>query len=186
MSFFRYFGGEGATGKDSPLSDKLKAIGGSSERSASGVNITETAKRLKVNPRTVRGWLNEGKTPSPKSAKRVTTLARNAERTKAGRRAAVDRAKQRGMFTGVSQVSITGLQGPSRSGRDYARERTITLDATDGLTQADIEALQEAYVNGGDAGVQDEIRDVTGRVYLNGWGVDSYGDRQGSPWLEWQ
>lgn len=186
MSFFKYFGGEGSTDKDSSLIDKLKAIGGSSERSSSGVNITETAKRLKVNPRTVRGWLNEGKHPSPKSSKRVTTLARNAERTKAGRRAAVERAKQRGMFTGVSQVSITGLQGPSRSGRDYARERTITLDPTDGFTPADIESMQEAYINGGDTGVQDEIRDVTHRVYLNGWGVESYGDKKGSPWLEWE
>lgn len=186
MSFFRYFGGEGSTGKDSSLSDKLKAIGGTSDRSSSGVNITETAKRLKVNPRTVRGWLNEGKNPSPKSAKRVTTLARNAERTKAGRKAAVERAKQRGTFSGVTSVSISGMQGPARSGRDYARERTITIDATDGLTPADIEALQEAYINGGDAAVDAEIRDMTGRLYLNGWGVESYGDRQGSDWLEWK
>src|SRR5699024_10991731 len=101
----------------------------------------------KVNPRTVRSWLNEGRNPSPKSSKRVTTLARNAERTKSGRRAAVQRARAKGTFSGVTSVQISGQQGPMRSGRDYARQRTVKINITDD----DLDRLQEAYINDGEA-----------------------------------
>lgn len=181
MSFFSVFGGEGKTDKDSSLVDKLKAIGGSSDRSASGVNITAAAERLKVNPRTVRGWLNEGKNPGPKSGKRVTTLARNAERSKIGRKGAVERARAKGSFDGFSSVHISGEQGPLASGKDYARQRTIKFN----VDEAEMERLQNAYIEGGDAAVDLEIQGMAGTKYLPGWGVSMYGDGDDDPGLEW-
>lgn len=181
MSFFDIFGGEGSTHKDASIIDKLKAIGGSSDRSTSGVNITAAAQRLKVNPRTVRGWVNEGRKPSPKSAKRVTTLARNAERTKSGRQAAMERARKRGTFAGVSMVNITGDQGPTKSGADYSRHRTIRF-SVDGDA---MDRLQQAYIDGGDEAVDAELTRQASTKYLKDWGVSSYGDGPGDSGIEW-
>lgn len=177
MSFFRAFGGEGNPGGD--LREQLLAIGGSSPRSASGVNISAAAKRLKINERTIRGWLNEGRHPSGKSSRRVRTLARNAGRTKAGRKATVERARAEGAFAGVRAVSISGMQGPRRSGKDYARLRTISVP----LGADDLDRLQAAYANGGEGAVDEELTGIVEREYMPGWGVQKYDDDGGG--LSW-
>lgn len=166
---YRLFGGQGDVTGEGELIEQIRAIGGPSPRTKSGIDLTKAAVRLGIKPRTLRGWVNEGRHPSGKSARKVRTVARRVGNTKAGRQAAVTHARGQGRFTQVRGISVTGLQGPTRSGTDYLRERTVHRT----LTAEQVEELAAAYEAGGDADVRAWVEQEM-QGYLPGWGIDSF------------
>lgn len=165
---FSMFGGRGDITGEGDLSEQLRAIGGSSARTRSGVNITAAAAKLGLSVGTVRGWVNQGTHPSGKSARKVRTTARRIGRTKAGRAQAVAVARAQGAFTHVTSIDVTAVQGPTRSGADYTRERTVNRR----LTPEQVEQMAAAYEAGGDRAVMAWV-DEEMQGYLPGWGIES-------------
>lgn len=167
------------TGRDADVSGKtdgdvrgmLMAIGGPSDRTRSGIDLTKAAKAAGVSRRTAERWVaaaesGAGQRPSPRHLKTLSTKARQAASTKQGRRAALADARQK-VANGV-RLSLTGMQGPST--KDYFRPRTTRLD----LDPAETAAMLDAWEKGGEKGFMTWVTDR--------WG----GDRQDNYVDDWQ
>lgn len=154
---------------DGDLRGMLRAVGGASTRTKSGINLTAAAGRLGVSRRTVERWVKAadtgaGQRPSPSHAKSLATKARQAATTKAGRKAALAGSKLRQSVTSRgARISITGEQGPHT--KDYMRNRTTQLD----LDPDDAAAMIEAWENGGDKGFMSWASNHWGQDYLDDW-----------------
>lgn len=166
--------GADVSGKGDDVLGQLRAIGGTSRRTKSGIDLTAAAKKLGVQRRTVERWVaaaegKRGQKPSGGSAKKLAKISRQAASTKAGRRAAVGGWRSAG---GSARISITGLQGPAKAGRDYKRQRTTTLV----LDPDQVEAMMDAYENGGEKGFMSWATKHWDDEYLPDWGFDDIDD----------
>jgi transposase len=131
----------------------LLAVGGSSSRTASGIDTARAAKRLGVSPRTVQRWLHTAKTgqgqhPSGENAKKLVTKSRQAATTKRGRQAALARSGARTRLARGATVSMDGWQGPGSSKDPYGRDRVTSFT----LDPEDVEHMLNAWEDGGQEG----------------------------------
>src|SRR5699024_3290493 len=155
----------------SSLRDKLLLIGGASKRTKTGVDHARAAAKLGVSTTTVRRWLTaEGRQrPSVANQRKIGKSARSAGRTKAGRAAMLAGQRNQGKR---KVVDIQAFQGPMRGTTEYHRMRSTQLV----LDPDDVEAMLDAYENGGEAGFQSWATQHWGQNYLEDWGFsDWYG-----------
>lgn len=167
------------TGRNADVSGKsagdikgmLLAVGGSSSKTKSGIDLTKAAESMGVSRRTVERWVKAAETgtgqrPTPEHAKTLATKSRQAATTKAGRKAALAASPLRQDVTSRgARLSITGNQGPHSLTLGYARHRTTQLD----LDPADAEAMMNAWENGGDKGFMSWATTQWGQDYLDDW-----------------
>lgn len=156
------------------LKGMLLAVGGSSARTRSGIDLTKAASKLGLSRRTVERWVKaadtgQGQRPSPKHAKSLATKARQAATTKAGRKAALAGSTLRkSIASRGARISITGNQGPRAAGVDYLRFRTTMLE----LDPEDAAAMMNAWENGGEKGFVSWATNHWDRDYLADWRFD--------------
>src|ERR1019366_3478083 len=152
----------------------LMAVGGSSSKTKSGIDLTKAAANLGVSRRTVERWVKtaatgQGQRPSPQHAKLLAGQARKAATTKAGRRAAVQVVRDRKTMARGARLAIKGLQGQLRNGKDYPRNRltqlTIDPDAA--------EAMLNTYEQGGDKAFMTWATNFYDQEYLEDWGFQT-------------
>ena len=169
-SFFRALTGRanadvtGSTGGD--VRGMLIAAYGASRRDSSKPDTAAAAKSLGVSQRTVQRWLadptRQHQRPRTETLNKLTTRARQAATTKRGREKAIrDTLLAKGLPTGM-RVSVTGIQGPAR---DYAYERgmrTCNFDLDDPSLSS---GFITAYIDGGDQGAIDWLRDNSDLTY---------------------
>ncbi|ACZ32409.1 hypothetical protein Xcel_3410 (plasmid) [Xylanimonas cellulosilytica DSM 15894] len=155
---------------DGDLHGMLMAVGGASTKTKSGIDLTRAAKALGVSRRTVERWAVTAKTgagqrPSAQHSKTLSTKARQAATTKAGRKAAMARSNLRKQVTSRgARVTITGDQGPI-IGADYRRRRSTTLD----LDPDQAAAMMDAFEEGGEKGFMSWANDFWGEEYVSDW-----------------
>lgn len=155
---------------DGDLHGMLMAVGGPSSKTKSGIDLTRAAKALGVSRRTVERWAQTAKTgtgqrPSAPHAKALSTKARQAATTKAGRRAALARSNLRKQVTARgARITISGDQGPF-IGRDYRRRRSTTLD----LDPDQAAAMMDAFEDGGEKGFMAWANEFWGEEYVSDW-----------------
>ena len=153
----------------------LMAVGGTSNRTKSGIDLTRAASKLGVSRRTVERWVKSAQTgagqrPSAQHAKALASKARQAATTKAGRKAALAGSPLRQAITSRgARVSIDGLQGPHAAGKDYIRKRVTQVY----LDPADAHAMMNAWETGGEKGFMSWASTVWDTEYLNDWKFDS-------------
>lgn len=135
----------------------LAAIGGRSARTKSGIDLTAAANELGVNRRTVERWVaaeqaGAGRRPRPDNMKNLQKTAQRQATTKAGRRRAVDQAKQRLGKAGGSVISVQGYMGPRFEDATYYRNRSVDTMA---LSPETADWVMQGYVDDGDRGFAD-------------------------------
>lgn len=155
------------------LLGQLRAIGGSSARTRSGIDLTRAATRLGVSRRTVERWVTNattggGRRPSPTSARTIASRARSAATSRRGRRDAVQATRRQAAQRGA-RLAIRGRQGPTRAGKGYIRDRTTIQD----LTPDQAAALFDAYERGGEQGFLDWATNYWDANYLEDWGFET-------------
>lgn len=155
------------------LLGQLRAVGGPSTRTRSGIDLTRAASRLGVSRRTVERWVASaaaggGRRPSPASARTIASRARSAATSQRGRREAVQAARAQAAQNGV-RLRINGRQGPTRAGRDYLRPRQTFQN----LSPDEADSLFDAYERGGEQGFLDWATSYWDQNYLDGWGFDT-------------
>lgn len=156
------------SGKGTDILAQLRAIGGSSSRTKSGIDLTQAAAKLGVQRRTVERWVaaaqgRTGQAPSAASAKKLAKVSRQAASTKAGRQAAISHLRP--AANRPVRLNITGMQGPQRNDIDYFRYRTTTLV----LDPAEAQALMDAYEKGGEQGFMNWAKTHWDDNYLPDW-----------------
>jgi hypothetical protein len=167
-------GGDVSGRPDADVRGMLLAIGGPAN-TKSGINLTAVAAELGVSRRTAERWVTNA---SQKIRLRGANLAkvvaksRQAATTKAGRRKAMAAVRQGPRSRYGAKLSVTGQQGPLRSGTAYRRRRKITLD----LAPAATDAMLAAYEDGGDKGYMAWLETYASENYLDDWGFDSISD----------
>lgn len=151
------------------LRGMLLAIGGASNRTRSGIDLTKAAQALGVSRRTLERWVRTEETgtgprASAQHAQALARKARQAATTKAGRRAALAGSTlPQAVASRGARLSITATQGPHT--RDYMRRRTTQLD----LDPADAQAMLAAYESGGDKAFMAWATGHWGQEYLDDW-----------------
>lgn len=161
------------------LRDMLMAIGGPA-RTKSGINLTEVAKELGVTRRTVERWVttdgSERGKPKAVTLVAVATKSRQAATTQRGRAKALGRMRGgTGAGSGGAAISTYGAkltvrahQGVVAGGREYLRDRTISM----ALDPEAVEAMQAAYAQGGDKAFLAWAENHADMTYAAGWGID--------------
>lgn len=161
------------------LRDMLMAIGGPA-KTKSGINLTEVAAELGVTRRTVERWVTtdgaERGKPKPATLKTVATKARQAASTARGRVKAMGRMQSgagggsRGaaISTYGAKLTVRAHQGVVAGGREYLRDRTISMT----LNPDDVAAMQAAYAQGGDKAFVRWAENHADTTYAAGWGMD--------------
>jgi hypothetical protein len=142
----------------------LIAAYGASHRDPAKPDTAAAAKSLGVSQRTVQRWLadptrQQHYRPRADLLTKLSTRARQAATTKRGREKAIkDTLLAKGLPTGM-RVSVTGQQGPERA---YARFRTANFDLDDPSLSY---GFVTAYIDGGDQGAIDWLRDNSDLTY---------------------
>lgn len=149
----------------------LQIVGGRSDKSKSGVNIREAARRLDVSEGSVRRWVNQGKVPNDVTATKLRNQARRMTNTKRGRQAATRQMAASGTFKQPMRVDVIANQGPRGHGQgDYKRERRTYFD----LDETEAQEFFGAYVDGGDAAAQSYAEQMLGERYVDDWQLDDF------------
>lgn len=166
----------------------LLAVGGSSKRTKSGIDLTAAANRLGVSRRTVERWVRNAETgrgqrPNPVHAKQLAALARKTVSTKAGRRRIAKMITDRLADSRV-KVTLYGVQGPSDPGTQfnalgYPESETLKPRLRASyviLPPEDVSSMVSSWVQGGEKGFRDWAEqqcDGPGRDvnYLEGWKI---------------
>lgn len=150
----------------------LMAIGGPSNRTRSGIDLTRAAKVLGVSRRTAERWVatartGTGQRPSPQRLKDLATRSRQAASTKRGRQAALAGSPVRQALTSRGgRLFITALQGPPPSGpRETKRNRVTDL----ALDPDEAAAMIDAWEKGGEQGFMSWATTKWDEDYLNDW-----------------
>ena len=173
QNLFRVLTGSGeadVSGRGANLRGMLRAIGGSSARTRSGIDLTQAANRLGVSRRTVERWVRsedtgQGQRPSAQRLQALQRVSRQVASTRAGRRGAIQAARAARRFSRGARVSITGEQGPKYPGKDYKRTRTTQLDLDPGAA----EAMLNAWERGGERGFLSWATQHWGSEYVDDW-----------------
>lgn len=146
-------GTQGRPDSDS-VRERLLMVAGPSDRTRSGIDLTRAAAVLGVSRRTLERWVAQerdgtGQRPSPGNDRQLSTAARKAASTQAGRRAVVARLPRPDPTKQV-RLKVSGLQGTARGGRYYLRRRDTTVF----LSAGSYDRMLAAYASGGDKGLQ--------------------------------
>lgn len=173
-AFFRALTGQGgADVQGGSLKGMLLAAFGGSKKDRDRPDTAAAAKGLGVSQRTVQRWLagegHQRQLPRPTTMKKLTTRARQAASTRAGRARALADARHQLTRRGF-QIRISGVQGP-QPGPDYMRPRTTGMNLDDPQLAA---GFLDAWERGGDAGAQRYLIDQ--QVYYDTWAFESIDD----------
>lgn len=141
------------------------------------VNTADAAKFLGVSRRTVQKYLKQGFMPekSP-SYKKLRLSIRQQVTRKAGRLSAVEQARQRAAASleknGGVRLKVYGMQGPPPSSKEDLRRIRNSYHEISG---DQFEQMLDAYVDGGEQGMQDWIQDTFAGEggYLPDWTISS-------------
>lgn len=159
------------------IRDQLRAIGGASARSKSGIDTRHAAQQLGVDQRTVQRWIaaanNRDALPpdqrrhastgiSAGNGTKVRRAAQQAVTTKAGRRESIQALRARLGHAAIN-ISFSGSSGPSDGGQSYMRNRAVTVP---GVSPDQQDALFDAYIDGGERGFMDAF---TQQLEDGGW-----------------
>jgi transposase-like protein len=156
---------------DGDLRGMLLAVGGTSSKTRSGIDLTAAAAKLQVSRGTVERWVKTaqsgtGQRPSATHLKDLAKRARQAATTKAGRKAIRAGSNlSQAIASRGARLTITGYQGPVDSGKDYLRDRTTVMV----LDPADAEAMMDAWEAGGEKGFISWATDYWQAEYVPGW-----------------
>ncbi len=153
----------------------LMAVGGTSNRTKSGIDLTKAARcsgcpgaRWNGGSRALRPV--RGSVPHRSTRRRWRPGARQAATTKAGRKAALAGSPPRQAITSRgARVSIDGLQGHTPRGKDYIRKRVTQVY----LDPADAHAMMNAWETGGEKASMSWATTFWDTEYLNDWTLDS-------------
>lgn len=159
------------------LRGMLQAVFGRGPRGAA-VNARTAARALGVSPGTVRRWSAGTQQPSPDHLTAIRTAARRAAGTRIGRRGATADFRSSGQgrqaLRGGSKIWVSGEQGVGGYEQGYARDRRVATD----ITAEEIDAMLQAYENGGDDGLIDWMQNFFDQKYVAGWDfvtIDDFG-----------
>src|SRR5690606_10238966 len=158
------------SGKGQDVVGMLLAVGGRSTKTKSGIDLGAAAKRLGVTPRTVQRWLAGagiagGPGPSAANTKKLVTASRQASSTKRGRAAALARSAARQRLAGGAKLKFDGKQGPHSLEPPYGRDRITELT----LDPDHVEAMLNAWEDGGEAGFMSWAADFWDENYKDDW-----------------
>ncbi len=162
---------------DADVRGMLLAIGGPG-KTKSGIDLSAAAKELGVTRRTVERWVTTAGERSKlggANLAKVRTQSRQAATTKQGRRKAVARVRDAGGPGGSSiarygsKITLKGSQGPAAAGKDYLRNRSISLQ----LDPESAQGMFDAYAEGGDKGFVSWMEGYAGDTYVDGWSIGS-------------
>jgi len=162
---------------DADVHGMLMAIGGPG-KTKSGIDLTAAANELGVTRRTVERWVTTaGERNKLRGANlsKVVAKSRQAATTQKGRRRAVARIRNTGGPGGSStarygsKITLKGTQGPAAAGKDYLRDRSISLQ----LDPESAQGMFDAYAEGGDKGFVGWMEGYAGDTYVDGWSIGS-------------
>lgn len=132
------------------------------------VNAKKAADALGVSEGTVRRWATGAQQPSGENLAALKTVAGKVTTTKAGRKSLVNEFrstdKGKAALRNGAQVKVSGFQGPKDS--EYCRDRRVSLLMD---RPEDIEAMLQAYENGGEAALHDWMTRWTDTNYVGDW-----------------
>lgn len=173
-AFFRALtGSSSADVQGGSVKGMLIAAFGGSKKDGARPDTAAAAKGLGVSQRTVQRWLaSEGhqrQAPRTTTLKTLSTKARQAASTRAGRARAIAGVRQQLTKRGF-QLQIAGVQGP-QAGPGYMRLRTTGMNLDDPQVAA---GFLDAWERGGDAAAQRYLIDQ--QVYFDSWAFESIED----------
>lgn len=167
FSFLTGRNGVGAASGD--LDAQLISAFGASRRDTSRPDTAAAAKKLGVSQRSVQRWLAGGGVRGDHREK-IQRTARQAMTTKRGRaRALRDSAKAGGAKRprGRTGIKLGGRQGVTSDLEVNYRARECTV----GITDADVEAMQNIWVNHGEQGAAAFLQSHYDEHYAAGWHI---------------
>lgn len=140
------------------------------------VNTRDAAKFLGVSQRTVQRYMKQGRMPAGDAHRRLALHVRQQTTRKAGRRSTAEAARARAAEhlekKGGVRLTVHGWQGPPPSSReDLRRSRNAYHD----VDASQFDAMLDAYVDGGEEGMQSWMQDTLGGEggYLPDWTISS-------------
>lgn len=173
-AFFRALtGSSSADVQGGSVKGMLIAAFGGSKKDGARPDTAAAAKGLGVSQRTVQRWLaaegHQRQAPRATTLKALSTKARQAASTRAGRARAIAGVRQQLTKRGF-QLQIAGVQGP-QAGPGYMRLRTTGMNLDDPQVAA---GFLDAWERGGDAAAQRYLIDQ--QVYYDSWAFESIED----------
>lgn len=178
-TFFRSLSGrrEADAAEGDSIRGMLQAAFGRGPRGAA-VNAKAAAQSLGVSPGTVRRWAAGTQKPAPSRLAAIRAAARRLTTTKRGRRTATADFRSSAQGTQAlrfgSKIWVSGEQGVGGYDQGYARDRRVAAD----ISPEEIEALLQAYEQGGDGGLRDWLKEFFDDKYVAGWDfvtIDDFG-----------
>ncbi|MDN5779667.1 MAG: hypothetical protein L0H96_22515 [Humibacillus sp.] len=153
----------GALG-DGDRSAQLIAAYGASRRDPDRPDTAAAAKGLGVSTRSVQRWLKGGGI-SAGHADKLRTVSRQAMTTKRGRERAARLAGAPKLPPGRNAVTVTGEQGVISGDTGNYRTRDSTVQ----FTNADLQTMQQLWVEHGEDGAAAFLHQHFGQHYVEGW-----------------
>lgn len=147
---------------------------GSSKRDPDRPDTAAVAKALGVSQRSVQRWLKGGGMKTD-HASQLQRTARQAMTTKRGRARAMQAARKAGTAqkpAGRTAITLAGHQGVTSSLDHNYRMR----EASVGITDADVTAMQNAWVEGGEHGAAAWLHSHYDQHYTDQWHIRSIED----------
>lgn len=147
------------------IATMLLAVGGTSTRTKSGINLTAAANALGVSRRTVERWVSGTQAPSPKHSEALDKAAAPDER----RQGLARRQGLRGspaaarMLGAPSTLRISAQQGPSE--KAYMRNRSVSVL----LDPQDSAGMLAAWEQDGEAGFRAWATGFFSENYVHDW-----------------
>ena len=168
---FTLFTGRAGDVSGSPgggLLDQLRAIGGASARTASGIDLTAAAAGLGVSRRTVERWVvrertGAGQRPSARHAAALAQRSRAMATTRGGRASAMAGTGRVASLARGAKLTISGVQGPRSV--EYMRPRTVSVM----LDPDQAQAMTGAWQGGGQRGLMRWAVGHFRQEYTDGW-----------------
>lgn len=152
----------------------LIAAFGSSKRDSERPDTAAAAKALGVSQRSVQRWLGGGGI-RPTHAKALQRQARQAMTTKRGRARAMAASRAAGTAAkprNRTAIKVGGRQGVTSGLEHNYRPRECAV----GVTDADVAAMQNAWVDGGEHGAMAWMQSHFDEHYTDQWHIRSVED----------
>lgn len=165
-TLFGFMTGRQAGGalRDGDQTAQLIAAYGASRRDPTRPDTAAAAKGLGVSTRSVQRWLKGGGI-SPGHADKLRTVSRQAMTTRRGRERAARSAGPPKLPPGRNAVTVSGEQGVISGDTGNYRPRDSTVQ----FTNADLQAMQQLWVEHGEDGAAAFLHQHFGQHYVEGW-----------------
>ena len=150
--------------RDGDRDAQLIAAYGASKRDPTRPDTAAAAKGLGVSQRSVQRWLKGGGM-SPVHSERLRTVSRQAMTTKRGRARAARMAGPLKLPAGRNALTVTGDQGVISGDTGNYRPRDSTVQ----FTNADLQAMQQLWVEHGEDGAAAFLHQHFGQHYVGDW-----------------